>query len=291
MRRSALLALTLGCASCLRTPCEQDGLCLNTTLVALRPFDGALGSADIGDFDGDGRDELLFGPDDPRLVWLGVAGASTRAVDLDPALFFELVELRAADIDGDGMHDLLVTRGFDPPTLQVLRSRGDGSFEAPRPWPLAPNNGYRGLDSLGIGDVDVDGDGEVDLVMFANPGTLLIGHGDGEGGMRAASQESHDIGIIFTGGFATRSVRGAPLVDDLDGDGRAEVALLVTEYGQPDRLQVIRPGSAGEATPPWSLDDVTSSQAVVRMQLTADTPAWAVVGHQGVIIVTADGGT
>ncbi len=241
-----------------------------------------------GDFDGDGVDELLFGPDSgPQPVWPGVDGAKIRTVDLDPALLDELAGLRVADIDGDGMDDLLVTRLPDAGTIEVLRSGGDGTFEAPRPWRLE-RDGYTNLDNLGIGDVDADG--KVDLVVFDYPGRLTIGHGDGEGSMLAVSEESHDLGILLTIGVLGVSVRGAPLVDDLDGDGRAEVALLLREYGQPDMLRVIRPGSASEPTP-WPLDGVTSSDAVVRMQLTADTPAWAVIGYQGVVIVTAEGGT
>ncbi len=257
-----------------------------TELVALGSL-GSLGSdlTTVGDFDGDGGDELLIGlGGSPQLLWVTSDGAIGRRLTLDPALLVGVEALRVADMDGDGMDDLLLIRDAEPDVVEVLRSRGDGSFEARRRWQFELNRDDISLDhgvqiSLdGIGIGDLDGDGALDLVAYKYE-TLMIVHSDGDGGKRAASEQ-----VASIEGY----VRGPPLIDDLDGDGRVEVALLVLDDGQPDRLQVIRPGGAGEGMSPLLLDE-GSSHVMVRMRLTADTPAWALLGYQGAVIVTAGG--
>ena len=238
-------------------------------LVVLGPL--ASGFTTIGDFDGDGRDDLFIAGESPRLVGLGAEGTTiTRTLALDAAMFAALDESRAADIDGDGRDDLLLRReAGSSGGVEVLRSVGDG-FEAPRTWPLAA---WVDLDNIGLGDAD--GDGATDLVHFGER-TLTIARGDGEGGMLAVSH--HPVAIeSFT--------RGPPLVEDLDGDARAEVVLLA-RYAP--ALHVIRPDSPDEASVPWPL--AAEGDAIVRVQLTRDESAWVVTGDQGAILLTAGGG-
>ena len=77
----------------------------------------------------------------------------------------------AADLDGDGMGDLLLsTRGMTPRPdgrLDVLRNLGGGRFAAPEP--LATT-----IDLLVSATGDFNGDGRLDVVVATWAGALLL---------------------------------------------------------------------------------------------------------------------
>jgi hypothetical protein len=78
------------------------------------------------------------------------------------------------DMNGDGMHDLVVAdAGSD--TVSVLLGNGDGTFRAVRSFPTGTN-------PLSVALADLNGDGKVDVAL-ANYGSsnvsALLGNGDG----------------------------------------------------------------------------------------------------------------
>lgn len=101
----------------------------------------------------------------------------------------------------------------------------------------------------------------------------MIAHGDGRGAMGAVEQLAEVIGA---------SLRGAPLIDDLDSDGVAEAILLVVS---PAELQVIRLDGKGSLSAPWPLEPGDSADAVISMRITAEERAWAVLDRHGAQIV------
>jgi PKD repeat protein len=127
----------------------------------------------------------------------------------------------SGDIDGDGDFDLLISRGSVDPTLAgviVARNDGTGHFTMPALIRTAlPASGFNQGMNLG----DLDGDGDLDLVMArelagTNPD---VNHGiainDGAGGFTDASATR------FNRGAATAPLSGGngKLVDiDYDGD-------------------------------------------------------------------------
>lgn len=240
-------------------------------LVAVGALDTDFTS--LGDFDGDGRDELLIAGKSPRLVWLGADGSTARTLALDPGLFTGVKDIRVADMDGDGRDDLLVGDGD---AVAVLRSSG-GGFEAPRTWAIAVD--HKHFERLGVGDID--GDGATDIFTRA-PGTpeYVVARGDGKGGMRAVSRHLAPDDTHYSD--------FAPLIDDIDGDGRADIVALVD--GTPPALQVIRLDATSEPIERWPIGALTASDAIFRVQLTADEPAWVVTGRQGAIVMTHAGG-
>jgi hypothetical protein len=143
----------------------------------------------VGDWSGDGVDDVitnLEGADPGRrleaLVADGKGGFALPAVrqhlDVPPAVPYAAI----ADLDGDGKGDVILRRDWpeEPTTLFVLRSQGDGGFQAVTRAKL--------VDTYVIQDLvagDIDADGHLDLVYFSRLHSEMgVVFGDGQGGLR-----------------------------------------------------------------------------------------------------------
>ena len=196
-----------------------------------------------GDFDGDGLLDLGFGsevrylsgPQGWRVETLrgdGGGGFVRGTVRTFDCVWCELELARAADLDGDGRDDLLLSPTnpesypSDYPVL-LFRSQEGGTFGAPEE--LLVLAGTIGLEAR---DVTADGVPDVLLVGGADHVTLLEGQGDG--GFSAPQR--------FVTGRRTRS----DVLVDLDGDGASELVLLsdVPEGAEPV-FEIARGAPAG----------------------------------------------
>ena len=181
------------------------------------PIDTAVGPLDLrvvtGDFDGDGRPDLLavassivygYGP----VVLTSNTDGTFTPHEAVPG--FPAGKLLVADFDGDGRLD---QAWFDSGLFRIARGRGDGTFEPP--WLTYE---VRQSDVEGFTAGDFDGDGRSDIA-FAEyvPGSgnvLDIFWGQSDGTVTRGPR-------TFTFGLFT----GAAIAADFDVDGRIDLAV------------------------------------------------------------------
>jgi enediyne biosynthesis protein E4 len=119
------------------------------------------------------------------------------------------------DVDGDGLTDVFLARTEGPSAL--YRNLGQWRFED-----ITATAGVAAADrhSTGAAFADIEGDGDLDLVLLATTGPNAIFLNDGSGRF---TERSADIGLDSAGRGAT-----TPALADVDGDG--DLDLYVANY-------------------------------------------------------------
>lgn len=174
----------------------------------------------VGDFNGDGRDDLLaindpwahlmtYGGGGWTFLW-GSGGGWIGSWNLDDADKFV-----AADFDGDGRDELL---SIKDPWHHVHEFNGSGWT-----WQSGSSSGWIGLWNIGSGDTfragDVDGDGRDELLSFKNPWHHVHDYTGGGWNWKWGTGS----GVI---GWWNMSSGDRHLPLDVDGDGRDELLHL-----------------------------------------------------------------
>jgi hypothetical protein len=242
-------------------------------------FPGVVAARDavLGDWDGDGSEDLAVAASTGVTIFAGVDAGLTRRGSYfanSPAA------LAADDVDGDGNLDLVAASATGP-TVSVLRGLGDGTFEQPvARFIRSP--------ALAVIVDDFTGDDISDIAAAGSDLSVLVGIGDGEfeqfasypSGAGARSLDADDldddgdIDLLAAGGAnevrvllntgegafpdsATFGAGGTPIgvtARDVDGDGRIDavtanrssddVSVLLGEgdgtFGEQSRIKVGR---------------------------------------------------
>ena len=224
------------------------------------------------DFNGDGRDDLVATQtsyDDQPGVVVAVYLGSEDGLALAPQHLVEYGnqlrggDLVCADLDGDGLDDVVSTYGDSPGTLRMLPGTASTSaqwFTWVAELPAALVN-----DSLAAGDVNGDGIGD-----------LLIGLEDVDGARFVVSYPGSPAGpassstpVVVDGVEGLRSLA----LGDLDGDGFDDLVLSLGDPYLPDEpgrllwFQGSQDGVVADAS--WSWDADTPS-AGLGSRLLAD---------------------
>uniref|UniRef100_UPI0034DE1A6A FG-GAP-like repeat-containing protein n=1 Tax=Candidatus Thiodubiliella endoseptemdiera TaxID=2738886 RepID=UPI0034DE1A6A len=188
----------------------------------------------LADIDGDGDLDLVVGENDGTLKYYQNTGTTSNPAyeaktgDDNP---FNGINVgiysgpTLADIDGDGDLDLVMGEAYG--TLKYYQNTGTTS----NPAYEVKTGGSNPFNSIDVGDfskptlADIDGDGDLDLVVGEKYGTLKYYQNTGttsNPAYEAKTGGSNPFNSIDVGDFAT------PTLADIDGDG--DLDLVVGEY-------------------------------------------------------------
>jgi len=185
---------------------------------------GSVGLPLCGDIDGDGRNDLVIVSAAGLSVDYAI-GDGSYVVTLQPNVLpvTQTAAARLCDFDRDGALDLLAIEGAQPSRLQVFRNQG-GTLPLAQSVALGAN--VSALDPLRV--ADVDGDGDLDVLVVSTAGALLV----------------RNAGGAFQA--PTLAVAGAAQAVDLldaDGDGDLDVVL-----GEPSSIRLFANDGSGAFT-------------------------------------------
>jgi len=139
---------------------------------------GTFGQVVLGDVNGDGKVDIVALDGNTVGVWLG-KGDGTFGAGQYFAPAGGAKEIALGDVNRDGLSDLVVIDSAGD--AGVLLSNGDGTFQP------AQTFGTAGTQPISIAAVDLNADGDVDLIVLNKCGAscnagvvgVLMGNGDG----------------------------------------------------------------------------------------------------------------
>ena len=181
------------------------------SLGAWSPIDfgpSAISTAAIADLNRDGRPDLVVSDRSGQALGVRLGnGNGTFA----PAVFSTpgVIDPQIADLDGDGMLDVVGIHGVSGNGVLTLLGNGDGSFSEGATFPA-------GIGANGTAIGDINGDGRADLAVTFTSGVtdpraeISILLGDGAGGFTA--------GVPVPGFTWT-----LPVLADLNRDGHLDL--------------------------------------------------------------------
>jgi hypothetical protein len=201
---------------------------LATPGVSLGPDSGGTAVA-VLEWNGDGSPDIAVGGLNGRSVEVYVndgRGGFGSAASLQGGGIASVSDLQAADFDGAGISEILVTGSGG---TALLRRGADGGIVA---TPLATGAGR----DLAVADLDQDGDEDF-IVVLAADRRVELNYNSGDGSV--ASVDSLDLGSV-----ANISA------SDLNGDGAADLLLAIDgeDMSAPQNRVLYQQGS-GEFSP------------------------------------------
>ncbi|HLJ45719.1 MAG TPA: FG-GAP-like repeat-containing protein, partial [Bryobacteraceae bacterium] len=246
-----------------------------TFATAVNYPDGITGTGQIvaGDFDGDGHEDVAVSAGSSISVLLNKGNGAFGAPVNTPVVFNSVAGLAAGDFNKDGKLDVALTDSVGG-TLSILF--GDGAGRFPTEHDYAAGNQPRGLFAM-----DLDGDGNLDVVLASGHPDLLI-----------PNQHAQFITVFF--GLGDGTLTGAPAfhagtspnaiaIADFNGDGILDAA---SATGQ---LWI---GVAGKGPVSINLGSGVSASGVAAADVNGDGKPDIVVGDasgSGVYVLLGKG--
>jgi hypothetical protein len=187
------------------------------------------------DFDGDGLVDILFIGQSKELdLARGTGGGAFSEPANIPVPTGKLLDARAADVDGDHHLDLVLSIE-EPPSLQVLIGKGDGTFVVGRTYAIAAP-----LTLVGTSDLDADGRDEILATVYGTTPNLQIVSRFTEPELRTQPIEVPSTYIVAV--QAAQIVRGGPqalvALTELTGYSTADVLLPKSTGGYDAAIEI-----------------------------------------------------
>ncbi|MDH3244519.1 MAG: T9SS type A sorting domain-containing protein [Saprospiraceae bacterium] len=163
----------------------------------------------LDDLDNDGSDEVIIGIAD-QLIVLTADSILWSSLVLGLARFPAAV----ADLDADGIKEIILLTGFDQDPGQIYVFMADGRLK--EGWPVS-NDGNWMISSPAL--ADVDGDGDLEIIcsdLQGTQGSIYLYHHNGdlvEGNWPVLLPDRPAV---------------TPSAGDLDGDGNIEIVVCTT---------------------------------------------------------------
>ena len=164
----------------------------------------------LGDLNSDGHPDLIAARADSIVVLLGI-GDGTLSPALIQAAGGGASDFALADLNHDGHEDIAMSAGGGRVGgMNILLGKGDGTFAPPRNY---PTGGYATTVAAG----DLNGDGEIDLVVGQGLSVVLLMLGRGDGTFMAPQVLTDQIWAPSLG------------LADLNSDGRLDLIVVNTD--------------------------------------------------------------
>lgn len=266
---------------------ERETLISNPSPALFEPIQA-------GDFNGDGLDDLFFlGPSSYGLVQ-GLGNGEYKANDFILGSFNSSDIQKVADINQDGIVDIITA---DQPgavglNLEVYIGSGDGTFDLETTFSNGVTFAGRGLEVA-----DIDNDGDLDIV---SSGSLLINVLENDGNLNFSQVEQLSDGQI-SDIFGLEDMNGDGFVDIVgsdgirlnDGDGSfgsvifedmsstesskildinqdGHLDLIIESGGLPSEVRLYHGDGQGNLTVAQTYEGVGLSYAAIAEDLTSD---------------------
>ena len=156
----------------------------------------------VGDFNGDGKEDLVVEGDFTYIVLGNGNGKFQNAKQVAPAGS----SVRIGDLNGDGILDLAI---FTNGSINILLGNGNGTFQSGKTY----GSGFLGQWTLR----DFNGDGKLDILAITSTGFgILLGNGDGT----FQPQVNYPV-----------SAASYLAAADFNGDGKLDLAISSNPFG------------------------------------------------------------
>ncbi|MGD0273464.1 MAG: FG-GAP-like repeat-containing protein [Gaiellaceae bacterium] len=218
-------------------------------------------SVAVGDFNGDGRQDLAVANFSSATVSVLLGnGDGTFTVHSTPSAGLSPHSVAVGDFDGNGKQDLAIANDISSGTVSVLLGDGTGTF-TPKSAPgtgaspvlvtvgdfngdgkqdLATANTSSGTVSVLLGNGDGTFVTKTDFTVGSNPWSVAVGdfNGDGKQDLATANTSSGTVSVLLGAGlgsfgakadFTVGSTPQSVAVGDFNGDGRQDLA--TANYG------------------------------------------------------------
>ncbi|MEZ5461964.1 FG-GAP-like repeat-containing protein [Dokdonella sp.] len=259
-----------------------DGTRAGFTVHQDFPAGDGTNSAEVADLNGDGRPDAIatnyFGGSVSVLINVTSPGAydpefvsmQSFSTGLNPT------SVASADVNGDGLRDLLVSNHYEGTTSVLMNATtpGDGAAS------FSPQVAFAsGAGPLGLVATDLNGDGRPDIAAASSAenavAVLLNATLAGTAAPDFMTQQ------MFGAGTSPTGLVGA----DINGDGRAD---LIVSNTSDDELSVLLnstvPGSSTASFLPRQAFDVAKPRSAVVSDINSD-------GRKDVIVINAEANT